>query len=448
MRLAELAFLVLLVGYHAFLLVPRYRRPFPANYLVFLAGMALAWNLGLEGLRWQTLPPTLLLLIDLAVLFPSFATLRGRLPGPGFWRRLGRGCRTLTASAAFLLAGACALLAVAFPLPRVELTGGLTPSYRVVHFPSAGERPGMELRLWYPASGDLHPLPRAISSPENWRQARINGGLPVFWQSYLGLLPTSLIRGGKLASLGTKYPVVYVALPRGQDAGDFGYLFEDLASRGFVVAAGVPLPAAPAAEAPFSWTATFNELSEPFRNPRLWLEPEATQGQSEGPADYRWVGPAHEALKQLDTQPGDLLFGGVDWDRQGLWVWGYGTPLAAEQSQSLGLRGALHAGGRPPAGHRPASPELWVVGGKSPEKAADGQWFLALPSLHRADLSDSAYLRPALALIGLKAQPDAGLHGALRQYQAAFFQFVFWGSGDASFGQTVPEVPGLTLTGR
>jgi hypothetical protein len=86
MRYGELLFLGLMAVYHAALLVPRHRRAFAANYLVFLAGMALAWNLSLEGLRWQTVPLLVLLLIDLLVLFPTFKTLRGTFPGRVFGR--------------------------------------------------------------------------------------------------------------------------------------------------------------------------------------------------------------------------------------------------------------------------------------------------------------------------------------------------------------------------
>jgi len=447
MRSAELTFLVLLVVYHVVLLVPRHRRPFPANYLVFLAGMALAWNLGLEGLRWQTLPPTALLLIDLGVLFPSFATLRGRLPGRGFWSGVLQFLRTTIASVAFFLAVGSGFLAVAFPLPKVELTGGLPPAYRVVKFPTTADRPAMEVRLWYPASGDTRSRLRPQSEPEAWRRTRAAGGLPVFWQSHLEHLPTSLVHGGKLSSPGTKYPVVFVAVPRGENPNDFGYLFEDLASRGFVVAAGLPLPGSPVAEAPFTWSGTLAELLLPFSHPALWLEPDLSLGKTEDPADYRWVVPTQNAVRQLDSEPGDLLFTSIDWSRQGLWVWGYGTPPTASEQKAMGLRGVVHAGGRPPAGHVPDL-ELWIVGGSAPEKALPGQWFLSLPRLARADVSDSAYLKPALVFVGLKAQADAGYHGALRQYQAAFFQYAFWGTGGAGFRQTVPEVPGLILSGN
>lgn len=448
MRPGELVFLVLLMLYHGFLLAPRHRRPFPANYLVFLAGMALAWNLGTEGLRWQTLPPTLLLLLDLAILFPSFATLRGSSPRPGWLPTLGRGARSLVASLAFLAAVGSGLLAVAFPLPRVELTGGLPPAHRVVLFPSTADRPGLELRLWYPASGDLRPRPRPRSEPEHWQRVREAGGPAVFWQAYEENLPTALVRGGKLASPGTRYPVIYVAVPRGEDPGDFGYLFEDLASRGFVVAAGAPLPPAPSSPA-FDWNAIAADLWHPVQDPRLWLEPDLSLSKNEGPTDYRWLKPTIDAVRQLDVEPGDLLFSSVDWGRQGLWTWGYGTPLDAAEQSALGLTGVLHAGGRPPFGHRASGIELWVVGGTPPADAGPGEWFLSLPKLHRADVSDAAYLRPALAFVGAKTQPDAGYHGALRQYQAAFFQFAFWGSGrDTAFGQTVPEIPGLVLSGR
>jgi hypothetical protein len=449
MRFAELIFLVLLVVYHAFLLIPRYRRPLAFNYLVFVAGAALAWNLGLEGLRWQTLPPIILFLIDLLILFPTFATLRGTMPNRGFFRALGRLLRTLIAWAGWLLAVGALLLAVAFPLPRVDLTGGLPPSQRLVRFPVSGGRPALEIRLWYPASGDLRPLPRPVARAEVWQRIRASGGLPVFWQSYEEKLPTSLVKGGKLASSGTKYPVVYVALPEGEDPDDFGYLFEDLASRGFLVAAGIPLPGPLPAPQAFEWRSALSELALPFLHPRLWLEPEASTEKRKSPADYRWLAATKAALEQLDAEPGDLLFASIDWKHQGLWAWGTGGVLPASSQTDLGLRCVLQAGGRPPADHRPGGPELWISGGAPSGKEVPGQWFLTLPRLHRADLADAAYLKPYLTFFGLKAQADAGVHGALRQYQAAFFQYAFWASGaDTTFGQTVPEVQGLLLSGK
>jgi len=449
MRFAELAFLGFLVLYHVFLLAPRHRRPFPANYLIFLAGMALAWNLGLEGLRWQTLPPTLLLLVDLAVLFPSFASLRGNLPRPGFWSGLLGVLRTTVASVAFLASVGGVLLAVAFPLPRVELTGGLAPSYRVVRFPPTAERQGMEVRLWYPSSGDSHPLPRPAAESDTWQAVRTNGGLPVFWQSYWEYLPTSLVKGGKLASPGTKYPVVSVAVPRGQDPGDFGYLFEDLASRGFVVAAALPIPGAGPGSAPFRWSTALSDLLQPFRQPTLWFEPDLTLGRVQSPTDYRWMGPLQRALKQLDSEPGDLLFSSIDWGRQGLWVWGYGASLAAADQKALGITAVVHAGGPPPAAHSVVGKELWMVGGTVAGKPSTGEWYLTVPRLARADLTDAAYLKPGLAFFGVKSQADAGFHGVLRQYQAAFYQYAFWGETlGTGFVQTVPQVPGLTLTGQ
>jgi hypothetical protein len=191
------------------------------------------------------------------------------------------------------------------------------------------------------------------------------------------------------------------------------------------------------------------ELLQPFLHPALWLEPDLSLGRTEGPADYRWVAPAQAAVRQLDSEPGDLLFSSVDWSRQGLWVWGYGTPMAGADQKDLGFRGVVHAGGRPPAGHVPVTQELWIVGAPAPEKSLAGEWFLTVPRLSRADLSDAAYLKPLLVFFGGKSQADAGFHGAVRQYQAAFFQFMFWGpQTDQSFGQTVPDVPGLILSGK
>ncbi len=446
MRYGELTFLVVLVIYHAFLLVPRFRRPFAANYLVFLAGAALGWNLGLEGLRWQTLPAIVLILVDLFVLFPSFASLRGRAPQRGFFRFVGRFFRGLLAWAGWLVAVASVVLAVAFPLPRVELTGGLPPGYRVVRFPASADQAPVELQIWYPASGDLHSASRPNSLTETWQRQREAGGLPVFWQSYLDRLPSSLIKGGKLASAGTKYPVVYVAVPRGQDPSDFGYLFEDLASRGFLVVA--PTAVTPMkGPAAFSWTATWTELSRPFVKPELWLEPELSNRTKEGPADYHWLVPAQAALKQLDGEPGDLLFGSVDWTHQGLWAWGTSGAPPSSAPQVLGLRGVVQAGGTVPAGHQAKVPELWIMAG-APPPDSPRLWTLTTGHLQRSDLADAAYLKPYLAFFGLKSQADAGPHAVLRQYQAAFFQFVFWSEGNTTFSQTVPEVPGITLTGK
>jgi hypothetical protein len=447
MRPAELVFLVLLTVYHAVLLVPRHRRPFPANYLVFLAGMALAWNLGLEGLRWQTIPPVALLLVDLAVLFPTFARLRGRTPSKGWVFALGRGLRTVVASVAlFWAVGAC-LLAVAFPLPQVGLTGGLSPAQRVIRFAAEGGLPALEVKLWYPASGDPTGRPRPAAEAAAWERNRENGGLPTFWQSYLSELPSNLILGGKVASQGNRYPVVYVALPPGQDADDFGYLFEDLASRGFLVAAGAPLEAPAPSAVEFSWHGVLADLTAPVVNPGLWAEPDRHWSRSADPTDYRWIAATERAVAQLDNEPGDVVFSAVDTQHQVLWAWGPGPSLDPDQLEALGLRGQIHAGGTP-VPRAATRPELWILGGKAPG-ARPGQWFLSLPHLNRADLDDSAYLKPYLVFFGLKSQVDAGAHGALRQYQAAFFQYTLWGSGgEGAFGQTVPEVPGLVLTGQ
>lgn len=446
MRFAELTFLVLMVAYHAVLLVPRRRRPFPANYLVFLAGMALAWNLGLEGLRWQTVPMAVLILVDLAILFPTFATLRGRPRRTGFLAGLGSVLRTLLASVGLLTAVSGAILAVTFPLPKVELTGGLTPALREVRFPADAGHPGLELHVWYPAEGDRHPLPRPRSREASWAAVRDSGGLPVFWQAYQRYLPTPLVVGGKLASPATKYPVVWVALPAGESPEDFGYCFEDLASRGFVVVAPTPVlpPVGPDPE--FTWAGAWKDLQRPFLEPELWFQPESTFAGALGATDYRWLLPARTALRQLAEEPGDPFFDGVDWGHQGLWVWGRGNLPSGADREGLALRGLFHAGG-PAEGHGGLGQELWVLGTKAPSSGA-GQYTLALPSLSRADLADSAYLKPYLAFRGLKSQADAGFHGVLRQYQAAFFTNAFWGSSDGSFAQTVPEVPGLVLSGH
>lgn len=439
MRYAELAFLVLLVAYHAVLLVPRYRRPFPANYLVFVAGMALAWNLGLEGLRWQTLAPIALLLVDLLVLFPTFRRLRGTAPRKGFLPWLGGTLRFLVASVAFLVAVACVVLAVAFPLPQVDLTGGLSVGYRQVRFAPQGDRAGLELRLWYPASGDTKVKPRPQSDPGYWSRVHDAGGPPAYWQSHQAFLPSTLIEGGRPASPGTRYPVVYVALPSGQSADDFGYLFEDLASRGFVVASGGPL--SPAAKVnPFSWDQVVDDLRSPWLAPRLWMEPERTWASPQS-VDFGWLAATREALGQLEAEPGDPLFEALDFSKAGLWAWGTG-PLPP----SLPLRAVVRAGAEPSA--RPASvPELRLVEGDLGEPGAN-RWYLSAPRLGRADLADSAYLKPYLAWVGLKAQADAGGHGAIRQYQAAFYQAAFAAKGTLKFAEMVPALPSLTLTGR
>lgn len=439
MRVAEFLFLALLVVYHLVLLAPRHRRLFPANYLVFLAGMALAWNLGLEGLRWQTIPPIFLLLIDLAVLFPSFATLRGRMPRPGilpvFWGSL----RLVVAFVGFAWAVASAVLSVTFPLPPVELTGGLNPSERVVRFPPEGSRPGLELRVWYPASGDRTPLPREASTPEAWQRTDLAGGLPVFWQSYLERLPTANIVGGRMASPKTKYPVVYAAVPSGQRASDFAYLFEDLASRGFVVVSAGPVPG-PLPSPTFDWATTWQELTHPLFTPALWLEPEKSLAPPQA-ADFSWLAPGQQALRILSQEPGDPFFQALDWSRQGLWVWGPGP--SPELRQELGLNTLIAVG--PVGTNAVHGSELWIT--KDPSPSAIGRrWVLKTTALQRADLADSAYLKPYLGLVGLKTQPDAGLHGQIRQYQAAFYQFSFWPPRDGStFGDTVPQVPGMTL---
>jgi hypothetical protein len=444
MRYAELTFLVLLVAYHAFLIVPRHRRWFPANYLVFLAGMALAWNLGLEGLRWQTLPPMVLLLIDLFTLFPTFATLRGR-PGSGLVAALGAVGRSLVAFVALATALASLVLSVAFPLPHVELTGGLSPAYRVVRFPAQGPRPGLEVQVWYPASGDTRSQPRPGSGPETWQKAERDGGLPSFWQAYLQHLPTSLIRGGKTASPGTRYAVIYAAVPPGQSASDFGYLFEDLASRGFVVAAGGPIPPPLALKTDFHWEGATADLFRPFQFPDLWFQPELKLARGQAP-DYQWLAATHDALEQLDREPGDPFFGSIDGGKHALWAWGTGDGPSAALKASLGLKGEVLVGGS--AGAPATIPELRIVGA-APGAATANRWVLSLPALHRADVSDAAYLKPYLAFRGLKAQADAGLHGALRQYQAAFYQSLLWEkAGMATFGTSVPEVRGIVLTGR
>jgi hypothetical protein len=447
MRYGELLFVGLMAVYHLVLLVPRHRRPFAGNYLVFAAGMALAWDLGLEGLRWQTLPGALLLLIDLLVLFPTFKTLRGIFPRPGFWSGFRRFLRFLTASVAFLWAIGVAVLSVAFPLPKVELTGGLLTAERVVDVTATGDRPALRLLIWYPASGNKLPRSRPDSDPTSWQRTRLAGGPPAFWQSYLAHLPSSRVQGGALASAGVRYPVVYAAVPKGQNPDDFGYVFEDLASRGFVVAAAVPLPTPIPPPPTFTWNSAWTELALPLRNWTIWLEPDRAESRATQP-DFRWIEPAAGVLKQLDNEPGDLLFGAVDGNHQGLWSWGQGATLPAAVKQNLGLKGLVYAGGPPPAGHQPSGLELWIAPDPTPP-ASPGQWFLTQPTLHRADVSDAAYLKPYLAFFGLKSSADAEDHGAMRQYLAAFYQFAFWGpQGDTGFGATVPAVPGLKLTGR
>lgn len=442
MRVAEFLFLALLVVYHLVLLAPRHRRLFSANYLVFLAGMALAWNLALEGLRWQTLPPILLLLIDLAILFPTFATLRGSPPRPGPMALLGGAFRLLVALVGITAAVASAVLSVAFPLPQVELTGGISPSERMVRFPPEGSRPGLELRVWYPASGDQTPLPRTVSGPDVWQRQASEGGLPAFWNSYLERLPTSNIVGGRMASPKNKYPIVYVALPAGQRADDFAYLFEDLASRGFVVVWAGPVPPPLAPGPPFSWETAREDLLRPFVQPALWLQPERNLDGAAVQPDFTWLAPSQKALEILAREPGDPFFDALDWSRQGLWSWGSGP--AAAMREELGLKALVCVG---PLASGPAfGSELWITADQDLSKP-QGRWVLTLPALVRADVADAAYLKPYLAFYGLKSRPDAGFHGQLRQYQAAFYQFAFWPPRDGStFGDTVPRVPGLILS--
>lgn len=449
MRYAELIFLLLLVAYHAVLLVPRKRRPFSANYLVFLAGMALAWNLGLEGLRWQTLPPAALLLMDLAVLFPTFSTLRQGVDLPvRFLTFLWAGLRTILAALGLVAAVASTALAVAFPLPSVELTGGLTPSYREIRFPAQGSEPSLELQVWYPASGDSRPRSRPGADADSWQRVQSAGGLPVFWQSYQQYLPSSLIRGGKTASPGTKYAVILAAVPVGQNARDFGYVFEDLASRGFIVVAGGPLPPPVEGPAEFRWETALADLVRPLRSPDLWFEPELKQHRDQGAADYRWLAPAETALRQLDSEPGDVFYESVDWKRIALWAWGTGEAPSAGDQAALGLRGAILAGGQGQAASAATSPELRLVSGQAPS-AEKNRWYLSTPQFFRSDLADSAYLKPYLVFEYLKSQPEAGIHGALRQYQAAFYQSLLWEkAGMKGFAASVPEVRGILLIGR
>lgn len=446
MRYAELVFLVLLIAYHAVLLIPRSRRPFSSNYLIFLAGMALAWNLGLEGLRWQTIPPLVLLLTDLAVLAATFATLRGRPLPARFLTFLWKVIRPVFAFAGLALAVGSAFLAVEFPLPEVALTGGLKPAYREVRFPAQGTNPSVALKVWYPASGDLRTRPRPGSEPDSWHRVREAGGPPVFWQAYREHLPSSLIRGGRVADPGTKYAVVYAALPEGQSAEDFGYLWEDLASRGFVVVAAGPLPGPTPATEEFRWEGVFGDLLEPLRNPAVLAEPDLRLGRESRPTDYQWLEPAHQALRQLDAEPGDPFFEAVDWKRQALWAWGPGISPDPALIRTLGLRAAVLAGGRETAPGTPMIPELRIVQG-GVTKADPNRWYLSAASLQRADLSDAAYLKPFLEWEAAKSQADARLHGVLRQYQAAFYQTLLW-EQSASFGEAVPAVPGLILTGR
>lgn len=438
MRYAELLFLALLVLYHVVLLVPRHRRLFAANHLVFLAGAVLAWNLAMEGLRWQTLPPLALFLVDLLILFPTLKTLRGTYPKPGWLSALIGSLRTLVATFGLLVAVLGALLAVAFPLPEVELTGGLAPGHRVVRFPPDGQRPGLELRIWYPASGDLKPLPRPQAEAEAWQRERSEGGLPVFWQSYLEHLPSNLVAGGRLATPKSTYPLVHVLVPEGERSTEFGYLWEDLASRGFVVAAGTALPP-PLGPAPaFEWTSAFAELRRPLEDLNLWLQPESERAGKSDPSRLGWN---QQALRQLANEPGDLLYQAIDWNKQALWLWNASGPVPAD----LGVKAVMGAGEAPP----PVGPwtSLWVSD-RAPASTETGRWVLTVPGLKRADLADAAYLKPYLSFWSLKSSPEARFHGAIRQYHAAFLQHALWGSDGPSFADVVPTIPGLVLTGR
>jgi len=434
-RFGELAFLAFLVLYHLFLVVPRHRRLLAANYLIFVAGLALSWNLAMEGLRWQTWPPLALFLVDLVVLFPTMARLQGEYPTKGWWAAMGRGLRSLVALVALVLAVGSAALSVAFPLPDVPLTGGLSPSYRMVRFPPEAGRPGLQLEAWYPASGDTRPQPRPEALAEAWQRDRAAGGLPVFWQSYREHQPTKAILGGRLATPKSLYPVVVVSLPVGRRAGEWGYLWEDLASRGYVVAVGSPLPSPLPEAPPFSWEGAVADLAQPWRNPRLWLEPEARPLAAPDAELVPWT---QAALAQLAKEPGDVFFGALDLSREALW-WGGSTPTPGS-----GWRAVIRIGGKP---DRASSvPTLWI----SPEAVASppaGHWVLTPRRWSPVDLMDAAYQKPFLAWAGLKSQADAGMHPAYREYQAAFLQHALWGRTD-SFTQTVPRLAELTLTGN
>lgn len=446
MRIAELLFLCLLVLYHAFLLVPRYRRPFALNYLVFLSGLALAISLGLEGLRWQMVPAILLLLVDLLVLFPTFSTLRGRLPTPGLGSRLGGVLRSVVASLAFLFAFASVGLTVMFPLPQVAMSGGLPVGFRQVHFPSAAPLThGIEVLLWYPASGDPAPQSPVPSHSSSWQQRTAQGGLPELWQAYQALLPSSLVKGGRLAKTDHRYPVVVVSVPSGEDPADFSWLLQDLASRGFVVA-GVrtPLPVSASSEVPLSLTET--TLLSPFREPSQWLEPEQALSRAAGGTDVL-LSYLREVLTQLDQEPGDLLYQALDLKRMGLLAW-KGQPNGAPTAEDWqGVLSAVWLGDLPRGPRTSQKPELWVTAEPAAtDSPLDSQrWILQWDQLKRADISDAAYLRPYLAFFGLKSQADGSTHALLREYLAAFFQYTLWGGDGSLFTAGAPPVSGVRL---
>jgi len=189
-------------------------------------------------------------------------------------------------------------------------------------------------------------------------------------------------------------------------------------------------------------------LIRPWKDLSLWTKPEASEADPKLPIDTEWLMPGRDALRQLAAEPGDPLFAGLDWSRQALWLWGNAENLSKDLVDSLDLRCVVGTGGEAPL-NRLAPQELWIQASPQPKVAGQGRWILAVEGLQRADLSDAAYLKPYLVFWKLKSRPDAGNHNLFRQYQAAFLQSSFWSSGTgAHFGENVPSVAGITLTGH
>ncbi|MEI8094423.1 MAG: hypothetical protein WCG80_09440, partial [Spirochaetales bacterium] len=424
------------------LLAPQHRRPFALNYLVFVSGISLGLSLGLEGLRWQMIPAIVLILLDLFLLFPTFATLRGRLPAKGLLPALRGFGRSFIASCLFLVAVASLALCVLFPLPRVPLTGGLAVSVRTVHFAATATQPSLEALVWYPASGNSLPLPGPETSAATWQETRERGGLPVYWQSYLQYSPARYIQGGRMAQQGIRYPAVLFTVPAGDSSVDFSWLLSDLASRGFVVISARTSGASSALPA-FSWASVQAQLAEPFSSPLVWLEPEAHLESAQLPASPVSVVTLKKALLALANQPGDVLFSAIDPDRIAWMAW----RGARDEPQGAELRAVVKLGEQPQGPRTSSLPELWVTGQASASDSAldKHRWVLLLDSLRRADLTDAAFWKPYLVFFGLKSQADGRAHAIVREYVAAFLQYSLWG-GDASLLDAASSpVPGVRL---
>jgi len=434
MRYGELLFVGVLLLYHAAVLFPRIRRPLAFNYLLWLAGLALVWSLSQEGWRWQTLPAIGVWTLDALWLLVSLRSLRGRIPARGFSSRFRSAVRAVLAWIAFVVAAAALLLSASFPLPKVPLTGGLAPSLRQLVLPSAAGMDKVLLSLWYPAETDNTRQAMPMSDPKVWQALEAQGAPGAFWQSYLSRLPSPLVEGGRRASPQAKYPVLFACLPRGTQPAEYSYLFADLASRGFVVvtAQGQLAPA--------------KQVWFPSQGPDFsrWLEPERDRQTKSSTANFDFLSTANQAVRALDTRPGDPLEGAFDWQKLGLLVLGQvpKTPLPFPVQATLVWGSALNR----PTPDPQMGLQLWAHGG-SPQQGLGEFWDLTIRRWHQADLSDAAYLKPYLAFFHLLSGSGGTANAIDRQYQAAFFQHAFWGGRGESFRATVPELPGFLLSG-